>query len=69
MMTELSPTTTLDARIAEQAVPAQPVVMYQRWEELLFLHWAVAPEVVAEILPPGLRVDTFDGEAWIGVDC
>ncbi|MDP4611611.1 MAG: DUF2071 domain-containing protein [Opitutales bacterium] len=67
MMTELSPTTTLDARIAEQAVPAQPVVMYQRWEELLFLHWAVAPEVVAEILPPGLRVDTFDGEAWIGV--
>lgn len=41
--------------------------MYQRWEELLFLHWTVAPEVVQARLPEGLRVDTFDGAAWIGV--
>jgi len=41
--------------------------MSQRWEELLFLHWPVAPEVVAEALPPGLQVDTYDGKAWIGV--
>jgi uncharacterized protein YqjF (DUF2071 family) len=66
-MTQISSTIALDARLAEQAMPAQSVVMYQRWEDLLFLHWPVAPEVVAEILPPGLRVDTFDGQAWIGV--
>lgn len=45
----------------------QPVVMYQNWEELLFLHWSFEPEVVQEALPPGLLVDTFNGRAWIGV--
>jgi uncharacterized protein YqjF (DUF2071 family) len=41
--------------------------MYQRWEELLFLHWAVEPERIQQDLPDGLTVDTFDGAAWIGV--
>jgi len=41
--------------------------MYQRWEELLFLHWSFDPSAVQETLPPGLRVDTFEGKAWIGV--
>lgn len=42
-------------------------VMYQRWESLLFLHWAFEPHQIAETLPKGLRVDTFDGKAWVGV--
>jgi len=54
-------------RLAERSMPAQSPVMYQRWHELLFLHWSVAPELVAQALPPGLRVDTFEGKAWIGV--
>lgn len=41
--------------------------MYQRWETLLFLHWAVPPSTVQATLPPGLTVDTFDGRAWLGV--
>ncbi len=41
--------------------------MWQRWSELLFLHWTVAPEVVRQTLPPGLTVDCFDGKAWVGV--
>jgi hypothetical protein len=41
--------------------------MYQRWEELLFLHWPVEPQIVAKVLPPGLAVDTYKGNAWIGV--
>ena len=41
--------------------------MYQRWEELLFLHWPVEPQVVAKVLPPGLGVDTYKGKAWLGV--
>jgi uncharacterized protein YqjF (DUF2071 family) len=41
--------------------------MYQRWEELLFLHWPVEPQVVAKVLPPGLVVDTYKGRAWLGV--
>lgn len=38
-----------------------------RWEDLLFLHWAVAPERVRPQLPAGLELDTFDGRAWLGV--
>ena len=54
-------------RLAERDLPKLPTIMYQRWEELLFLHWAFDPRIIAKVLPPGLRVDTFDGMAWIGI--
>jgi uncharacterized protein YqjF (DUF2071 family) len=41
--------------------------MYQRWAELLFLHWVWDPAAVQRTLPRGLTVDTFDGRAWIGL--
>ncbi len=41
--------------------------MRQRWSGLLFLHWPVDPALIAERLPPGLHVDTFEGMAWLGV--
>ena len=41
--------------------------MRQRWEQLLFLHWAVDPAEVAEVLPRGLEVDTYDGAAHVGI--
>ena len=37
------------------------------WRELLFVHWRVDPDQLAEVLPDGLEVDTFDGSAWIGL--
>ncbi|WP_255195915.1 YqjF family protein [Halorarius litoreus] len=37
------------------------------WRDVLFAHWPVAPDVVAETLPEGLSVDTFDGRAYLGV--
>jgi len=52
---------------AESQHANQPVVMYQRWEQLLFLHWSFDPVVIQQTLPPGLTVDTFDGRAWVGV--
>ncbi len=39
----------------------------QRWSELLFVHWRADPEVVAPLLPPGLRPDTHDGSTWVGL--
>src|SRR5437764_7940826 len=45
----------------------RPVVMHQRWEDLLFLHWQMSRERIQKTLPPGLTVDTFDGHAWIGL--
>ncbi|MGE9270967.1 MAG: DUF2071 domain-containing protein, partial [Verrucomicrobiales bacterium] len=41
--------------------------MSQRWSKLLFLHWRVDPAWIAHRLPPGLYVDTFEGEAWLGI--
>ena len=41
--------------------------MRQRWTELAYLHWRYPPEVVQALLPAGVTVDTFDGDAWVGL--
>lgn len=48
-------------------LPRGPWVMYQTWHDLLFAHWPVPIQSLKGILPPQLEIDTFDGEAWIGV--
>lgn len=40
--------------------------MYQTWSDLLFLHSRVSASVIQEMLPEGLTVETFDGDAWLG---
>lgn len=37
------------------------------WDTLAFLHWPVPPSALEPTLPPGLELDTFEGEAWLGV--
>jgi uncharacterized protein len=41
--------------------------LVQSWRDLTFLHWAVAPEVVAPFLPAGTTPDTLDGVAYVGL--
>jgi uncharacterized protein YqjF (DUF2071 family) len=41
--------------------------MRQRWERLAFVHWPFDPAPVQRLLPVGLRVDTYDGAAWVGL--
>lgn len=41
--------------------------MVQQWRDLAYVHWRYDPQVVAELLPEGLEVDTFDGSAWVGL--
>jgi uncharacterized protein len=48
-------------------VPDEPWLMAQTWRGLLFAHWALAPADVERIIPRALALDTFDGQAWIGV--
>ncbi len=48
-------------------VPDRRWVMTQRWHALLFAHWPVDPAHLRPLLPDGLALDTFDGEAWIGI--
>ena len=47
--------------------PHHRTVMHQRWENLLFLHWAIDPDLIQRTLPPGLHADTFDGQGWLGI--
>ena len=49
------------------SVPAGMWRLRQRWSRLLFAHWPVSAAEVQAKLPAGLRVDTFDGRAWLGV--
>lgn len=37
------------------------------WRDGLFLHWPVAPDLVAETLPDRLSVATHGGDAYLGV--
>lgn len=45
----------------------RPIVMDQRWERLVFLHWRVASDAVAPLLPTGVLPDQFDGSTWVGL--
>lgn len=58
---------TAAQRLAMRERPAFRPVMRQRWAGLLFLHWPVDPAVIQARLPGGLWVDTFEGQAWLGV--
>ncbi|HZO17608.1 MAG TPA: DUF2071 domain-containing protein [Gemmatimonadaceae bacterium] len=44
-----------------------PWVMHQRWTNVLFAHWSVATEALRPLVPSSLEIDTFNGEAWVGV--
>ena len=48
-------------------LPEHPWVMAQTWEDLLFAHWRVPVEDLRRVVPSELPLDTFDGDAWIGV--
>ncbi|MEO0508320.1 MAG: DUF2071 domain-containing protein [Verrucomicrobiota bacterium] len=41
--------------------------LLQSWQNLLFLHWKIEPGLIQEKLPEGLEVDTYQGNAYLGV--
>ena len=42
-------------------------IFWQSWRDLVFVHWAIDPAVVAALLPPELEPDTFDGVAYVAL--
>jgi uncharacterized protein YqjF (DUF2071 family) len=48
-------------------LPARPWLMGQTWYDLLFAHWALAPELIRPLIPRPLELDERDGRAWLGV--
>lgn len=41
--------------------------MHMRWEQVSFLHWAYDPDALRQLVPAGLQLDTWDGQAWVGL--
>ncbi len=41
--------------------------MRQQWRDLLFLHWRVQPDLLRSLIPPELSIDTFEGQAYVGL--
>lgn len=48
-------------------LPERRWLMGQTWLDLLFAHWRVDADLLRQVVPPQLPLDTIDGSAWIGV--
>ncbi|MDQ6693249.1 MAG: DUF2071 domain-containing protein [Chloroflexota bacterium] len=48
-------------------LPQRSPLMAQTWHDLLFVHWPVPAEVLLPSLPPGVQLDLFEGQAWLGI--
>jgi uncharacterized protein len=48
-------------------VPSSPWANAQSWIDLAFLHWRVDADEVRKLVGRSVELDTFDGEAWLGV--
>jgi uncharacterized protein YqjF (DUF2071 family) len=62
-----SPKDSMIDRIAPTRHPAERSVMRQRWARLLFLHWPVETQLLRDLIPTALEIDTFDGQAFVGL--
>lgn len=49
------------------APPAGPWIMVQRRHDLLFAHWRCPISDLRPLIPGPLEIETYDGDAWIGV--
>ena len=54
-------------RIWPTRPPAQSVAAYHTWLDLTFLHWRLPIEQIRPLIPPELTLDTWDGDAMIGL--
>lgn len=48
-------------------VPTGSWAISMSWHDLLFMHWPVPAGVLRPLIPDALSLDTFDGDAWLGV--
>jgi uncharacterized protein len=41
--------------------------MGQTWRDLLFAHWPLSADALANFVPAPLELDAYDGSAWLGI--
>jgi len=47
--------------------PNSPWKFYQEWNNAIFLHWEVTPELIMPLIPKGLDLDTINGKTWVSL--
>lgn len=57
----------MDAYSPTTQNPVRRPIMLQGWKDLSYIHWPYDPPVVQRLLPDHLEVDTFEGQAWVGL--
>jgi uncharacterized protein YqjF (DUF2071 family) len=45
----------------------RPVIGYQRWHDILFLHWSVTPATIRPLVDPRLELDLVRSDAWVSL--
>jgi uncharacterized protein len=48
-------------------MPKGPWIMVQKWHDLLFVHWEVAPEQLRPLVPAQLELDLFENRGYVAV--
>lgn len=59
-------TRTID-RVSPICRPNRRPAGFHTWSDLLFVHWRLPAESIAPLLPPELTLDTWEGNAWVGL--
>ena len=54
-------------RSSESPLKIKSAIMEQYWTDLVFIHWRYPVDVVQHLLPEGVEVETYDGDAWVGL--
>src|SRR2546423_6108074 len=54
-------------RLSIRRRPKGLPLMRQWWGKLLFMHWPVSPGLLRPLIPQHLSIDTYEGQAWVGV--
>jgi uncharacterized protein YqjF (DUF2071 family) len=57
----------LEERLAPRHRPVGSPIGYHRWHDLLFIHWRVPASLLRPVVPAGLEIDTWGGDAWLGL--
>ena len=48
-------------------LPKDPWKYYQEWNHALFFHWAFPCDLIRPLIPPKLKLDTFEGQAYVSL--
>ena len=54
-------------RITPTLRPLGPAGGFQKWRDLLFVHWAIDVAAVRALVPRSLELDLWEGVAYVGV--